>query len=34
MVFKQKLLEKASFIIKMTGPAMVRSAAGTNSVTL
>ena len=24
MVFQQKLLEKAFFIVKMTGPAMVR----------
>ena len=26
MVFRQKLLEKAYFIVQMTGPALVRSA--------
>ena len=26
MVFKQKLLEKPHFILKLTGPAMVRPA--------
>ena len=26
MVFQQKPLEKANFIVKMTGPAMVRPA--------